>query len=54
MNNTLKQLEEKETPPEILKAVERYNEKMRLGRCLTDSEMMEYLISTKLWQTKNF
>ena len=54
MNNTLKQLEEKNTPPEILKAVERYNEKMKLGRCMTDSEMMEYLISTKLCQTKNF
>lgn len=58
MNNTLKQLEDKNTPPEILKAVESHNEKMRLGRCMTDSEVMEYLISTKnnyfLWKTKHF
>jgi hypothetical protein len=58
MNNTQKQLEEKNTPPEILKAIERHNEKMKLGRCLTDSEIMEYLISTKnnyfLCKTKHF
>lgn len=47
MNNTLKQLDEKNTPPEILKAVESHIEKIKLGRCMTDSEMMEYLISTK-------
>lgn len=47
MNNTLKQLEEKNTPPEILKAVESHIEKMKLGRCMTDIETMEYLISTK-------
>jgi hypothetical protein len=47
MNNTIK-LEEKNTPPEILKAVESHNEKIKLGRCMTDSEIMEYLISTKL------
>lgn len=58
MENTLKQLEDKNTSSEILKAVESHNEKMRLGRCMTDSEIMEYLISTKnnyfLWKTKHF
>ena len=47
MNKTLKQQEDKNTPPEILKAVESHIEKMKLGRCMTDSETMEYLISTK-------
>lgn len=47
MNNTPKQQEDN-TPPEILKAIESHNEKMKLGRCMTDSEIMEYLISTKL------
>lgn len=54
MNNTLKQLDDKNTTPEI----ESHNEKMKLGRCMTDSEIMEYLISIKnnyfLWKTKHF
>lgn len=39
--------EELDTSPEILDAVESHIEKMKLGRCMTDSETMEYLISTK-------
>ena len=35
------------TSPEILDAVEKHIEKMKLGRCMTDIEIMEYLISTK-------
>jgi hypothetical protein len=58
MNKKLKQQEDKNTPSETLKAVESHNEKMKLGRCLTDSELMEYLISTKnnyfLCKTKHF
>ena len=40
MNNTQKQLEDKNE-------IESHNEKMKLGRCMTDSEIMEYLISIK-------
>lgn len=47
MNKKLKQQDDKNTPSETLKAVESHNEKMKLGRCMTDSELMEYLISTK-------
>lgn len=47
MNKKLNQQEDKNTPSEILKAVESHNEKMKLGRCMSDSEIMEYLISTK-------
>lgn len=47
MNKTRNQQEDKNTPSEILKAVESHIEKMKLGRCMTDSEIMEYLISTK-------
>jgi hypothetical protein len=47
MNKTRNQQEDKNTPSEILKAVESHNEKMKLGRCMSDSEIMEYLISTK-------
>lgn len=39
--------EELGTSPEILDAVEKHIEKMKLGRCMTDIEIMEYLISTK-------
>lgn len=47
MNNTLKQQDDKNTSPEILDTVESHNEKMKLGRCMTDNEIMKYLISTK-------
>ena len=47
MNKTLNQQEDKNTPPEILDAVEKHIEKMKLGRCMSDIEIMEYLISTK-------